>query len=112
MSLTLWHNPRCTKSRQTLALLEDRGVDVTVRRYLDDPPTADELRAVIAKLDVPVAQLVRSKEAKEEGIAGLTGDALVEGLAAHPRAIQRPVLIADGGARLGRPPEHVLELLD
>jgi arsenate reductase len=112
MSLTLWHNPRCSKSRQTLALLEARGVAFETRLYLDEPPTLDELRAIVARLDVPVKQLVRRKEAKEADIVHLEGDELLRGLIAHPRAIQRPILVSATGARLGRPPEHVLGLLE
>lgn len=111
MDVVIWHNPRCSKSRQTLKLLQEHGVEPTVRRYLDDPPTAGELATLVAQLEDPQADLVRRKEAKAAGIAGLEGEALLEGLAEHPRAIQRPVVIAGGRARLGRPPENVLSLL-
>ena len=110
--ITIWHNPRCTKSRQTLALLEGR--DVTVRLYLENAPSVEELRAAQAALGLPVIQMVRSKEAefKELGLSkDSPEDALLAAMAAHPRLIERPVVFANGKAALGRPPEAVLEIL-
>jgi len=113
VALTIWHNPRCSKSRQTLALLEERGLQPEVRLYLQDAPSRDELRKAIAKLGVPAAALVRWKEA--EVPEGLTKDApeeaILDALAAHPKLIERPIVFADGAARIGRPPEAVLDLL-
>ncbi len=112
--ITLWHNPRCSKSRAALALLEERG-PVEVRRYLEDAPDEAELRRVHALLGRPAIEMVRVKE-REFKAAGLTQDAgdaaLFAAMAAHPRLIERPVAIAGDRAVIGRPPEAVLDLLD
>lgn len=112
-TLTIWHNPRCSKSRQTLALLEERGVDLSVRRYLDEPPDVAELSAVLARLGLEPGQLVRRKEAlfKELDLAHADDQTLLQAMAAHPRLIERPIVIADDDAAIGRPPEDVLRLL-
>lgn len=111
MSVTIYHNPRCSKSRTTLQLLEDKGVEPEIVQYLDTPPSADELRAILAKLGLGPRDILRKKEAKEEGIADLDGDALIEALAKHPRAIERPIVVKGDKAALGRPPEQVLDIL-
>lgn len=112
MSVIIWHNPRCTKSRQTLALLEERGITPKVRLYLEDAPSAAEIKVVLKKLGRPASALVRPKEAREEGVPLEKGeDALIEGLAAHPRAIERPLVIHGDKAAIGRPPEAVLEIV-
>ncbi|HEY8432005.1 MAG TPA: arsenate reductase (glutaredoxin) [Sandaracinaceae bacterium] len=115
MDVVIWHNPSCSKSRQALALLKERGYEPTVRQYLKDPPTVEELRAVLKKLGAadPHA-LVRKKEKEyaEFGIAKLSGDAVLRALAEHPRLIERPVVITDKGARIGRPTEAILEVLE
>ncbi len=108
--VTIWHNPRCSKSRETLALLRARGVEPVIRLYLEDPPSRQELTAVLAQLGPPASALVRWQEegAPERGASdGMILDALV----ATPRVIERPVVIRGGRARIGRPPEAVLELL-
>lgn len=114
MTLTIWHNPRCTKSRQTLALLEDRGLTPTIRRYLDDAPTGAEIRAALAALNLPAIALVRTKEALFADL-GLTKDTpddeLVAAMAAHPRLIERPVVFNGDRAAIGRPPEAVEAIL-
>ncbi len=114
MDVTLWHNPKCSKSRQALALLEERGLTPTVRRYLEDPPTAEEITRVVQLLGAADAHaLVRKKEAlfAELGVADLGAEALVETLAANPRLIERPVVITSKGARVGRPTEAIFEVL-
>ena len=112
--VTIWHNPRCSKSRQTLALLQDRDCDITERRYLDDAPTEAEIRDALALLDLPALKLMRTKE-PEFKARGLTKDSddatLVAAMAATPKLIERPVVFANGKAALGRPPEAVLDLL-
>ena len=112
--VTIWHNPRCTKSRQTLALLQERGCAITERRYLEDAPSEDEIRAVLALLDLPVIGLMRVKEAEFKA-RDLTRDSdeatLIAAMAATPKLIERPVVLAGGKAALGRPPEAVLEIL-
>lgn len=114
MSLVIWHNPSCSKSRQALALLKDKGLDPTVRQYLKDPPSAEELRAAVAALgsEDPMA-LVRKKEKlfKELEVGVMEGEAVIEAMAAHPRLIERPLVLTDKGARIGRPTEAILEIL-
>lgn len=115
MTTTIWHNPRCSKSRQTLKLLEENGVEPAVVLYLNDTPSADEIRGVLGKLGLSARELMRRREAayKELGLAAVDDeDALIEAMAAHPKLIERPVVIRGDRARLGRPPEDVLELLD
>ena len=110
----IWHNPRCSKSRQTLALLRDRGIEVEERRYLDDPPSAAELRAALDLLGLPAIALVRRKEPefKAMGLSKDTDEArLIAAMAAAPKLIERPVVFAGGKAALGRPPEAVLDIL-
>ncbi|MBA83992.1 arsenate reductase (glutaredoxin) [Thalassobius sp. S69A] len=110
--ITIWHNPRCSKSRQTLALLEGREVEV--RKYLEDAPSVDELRAAQAALGLRAIDMMRPKEAlfKELGLTKDTPEAaLLDAMAAHPKLIERPIVFANGKARLGRPPEQVLEIL-
>lgn len=113
MALTIWHNPRCGKSRATLALLEERGLAPEVRLYLSDPPSREEIVTTLAKLGRPAADLLRWKEA--EVPAGLTREApeetILDALAATPKLIERPLVITETAARLGRPPEDVLEIL-
>lgn len=114
MALILWHNPRCSKSREALSLLQARGEDVILRRYLDDPPTLDELRGLLARLKCPILEMVRTKEAAFKE-AGLTKDSsqedLLTAMAANPKLIERPILITDTKAVIGRPPEKVLDLI-
>lgn len=111
--ITIWHNPRCSKSRETLALLTDKGITPEVRLYLDDVPTADELRSALAKLGLAAGELVRRKEAlfKDLDLANAHDDQLIDAMAAHPKLIERPIVFANGRAALGRPPENVLAIL-
>ncbi|GAA5189733.1 arsenate reductase (glutaredoxin) [Ferrimonas gelatinilytica] len=114
MSDTLiWHNPRCSKSRQTLALLEEKGITPAIVRYLETPPTRSELERVLSLLQYSPRQLMRTKEAlyKELDLAEASDDALIEAMLANPKLIERPVVIHQERAALGRPPEAVLELL-
>lgn len=114
MDVVIWHNPSCSKSRQALALLKERGHEPTVRPYLKDPPSEQELRAVLKKLGAEDPRaLVREKEKQyaELGVADMEGAAVVKAMAEHPRLIERPVVITDKGARIGRPTEAILEVL-
>ncbi|GAB6040367.1 arsenate reductase (glutaredoxin) [Endothiovibrio diazotrophicus] len=112
MTTRIYHNPRCSKSRTTLKLLEEQGIAPEVVEYLNTPPSVAELREIIAQLGIRPAELLRKKEAKEEGVdPALDDDALIAALVAHPRVIERPIVVKDGKAALGRPPERVLELL-
>ncbi len=112
--VTIWHNPRCSKSRQALALLEERGISPAVRRYLDDAPSEDEIRTALAALGLRPIEAMRTKE-KEFKDMGLSKDsddaALIRAMAEVPKLIERPIVFAGGKARLGRPPEQVLEIL-
>ncbi|CAO3444191.1 Uncharacterized protein YfgD, not an arsenate reductase [Azospirillum argentinense] len=111
-NVTIYHNPRCTKSRQTLELLRSRGVEPTVVEYLKTPPAPAELKAILAKLGKGPRDILRAKEAAEAGIAkDLDGDALIDALSANPAAIERPIVVTGDKARVGRPPESVLEIL-
>lgn len=110
--VTIYHNPRCSKSRQTLELLREQGIDPTVVEYLKTPPTAAELTAILARLGKTAREIVRAKEADEAGIArDLDGPALIAALVANPSAIERPIVVKGDAARVGRPPESVLEIL-
>lgn len=110
---TIWHNPRCSKSRQTLALVEEKG-PVTIRKYLEDAPSEAEIREVLELLSIPAIDLMRKGEAefKERGLGkDSSEDELIAAMVAVPKLIERPVVIANSKARLGRPPEGVLDIL-
>ena len=112
MSVTLYHNPKCSKSRQTLELLVGQGIEPVIVEYLDAMPDAGTLAGIVKMLGLPARDIVRSKEAAEEGIdPGLQGDALIEAIVAHPRVLQRPIVVTGGRAAVGRPPENVLAIL-
>jgi arsenate reductase len=112
--VTIWHNPRCTKSRQTLALIEEKGITPTIRKYLDNAPSEAEIRATLDRLGVAPIEMMRPKEAAFKA-AGLTRDSapdvLIAAMAETPKLIERPIVFADGRARIGRPPEAVLDIL-
>lgn len=112
---TIYHNPRCSKSRQTLQLLQDNGVEPEVVLYLDTPPDANTLSDLLKKLGIGARDLLRTGEAayKELQLKNmeLTDAQLVEAMVAHPKLIQRPIVVHDDRAVLGRPPENALELL-
>jgi arsenate reductase len=113
MDVTIYHNPRCTKSRQTLALLEERGAKPRVVEYLKTPPSEAELKRLLKKLGMTAHQLVRRKEAKEAGIDvdALSEEGLVAAMVKHPAAIERPIVVKGDKVALGRPPENVLAIL-
>ncbi|MEZ5911641.1 MAG: arsenate reductase (glutaredoxin) [Paracoccaceae bacterium] len=109
----IWHNPRCSKSRQTLALLGERGIAPTIRLYLADAPDAAEIRKVLAEAGLPAIALMRRGEAtfRELGLSKDSAEAdLIAAMVAHPVLIERPVVRHAGKAALGRPPEAVLAL--
>ena len=112
----LYHNPRCSKSRGALELLQERGVQPQVLRYLDTPPDADTLRGLVEKLGIPPRELLRTgeEEYRSLGLADASVDdaALIAAMAAHPGLIERPILVRGARAVIGRPPERVLELVD
>jgi len=115
MPVTIYHNPRCSKSRQTLALLEDRGVAPVIVRYLETPPDAATLRRLLGLLGLEARALLRPKETvyKELGLGdpGLGEDDLIRAMVENPILIERPIVVAGDRAALGRPPEAVLEIL-
>ncbi len=111
--ITIWHNPRCSKSRQMLALLEEKG-NVTIRRYLEDTPSLDELMAAQSLLGVKAIEMMRPKEKRfaELGLSKTDDDAtLLAAMADNPILIERPIVFANGKGAIGRPAEAVLVLL-
>lgn len=116
MNNVIYHNPRCSKSRQTLALLQERGVDVAIIEYLKTPPSADEIRLICTQLGIRPHELVRAKEPefKELRLAldsSMTDEQWYEILNRHPKLIERPIVRYNGKAAIGRPPENVLTIL-
>lgn len=115
MSVTIYHNPKCSKSRQTLALLEERGISPHVIKYLEDTPSTSQIDEILTLLGREPRQLMRQKEAeyKENNLdnEGLSRDQLIQAMVDHPRLIERPIVLANGKAAVGRPPEDVLKIL-
>ncbi len=113
--LTLYHNPRCSKSRGALELLEARGLAPTIVRYLETPPDAATLKALLGKLGIGARQLLRSGEDEYTSLGlanpALTDAQLIAAMVEHPKLIERPILVAGDKAVIGRPPEKVLEIL-
>lgn len=112
MSVTIYHNPRCSKSRATLQILRDRGIEPEIVEYLVTPPSVAELTDILDKMGMGPKDLIRGKEAREEGIApDLDGEALIKAIVEHPRALERPIVVNGGKAAMGRPPESVIDIL-
>lgn len=113
MPVTIYHNPRCSKSRAALALLQERGVEPVVVEYLRNPPDTAELKRILGMLGMRPRDLMRRKESAEAGLddPDLSDEALVAGMVASPAVIERPIVIHGDRARLGRPPEAVLEIV-
>jgi len=113
--IRIYHNNRCSKSRATLALLEERGGQVEVINYLDTPPSAEELAGLLRQLGMTARELMRKGEAeyRELGLdnPALDEDALIAAMVAHPKLIERPIVVANGKAAIGRPPEAVLAII-
>jgi len=112
--ITIYHNPRCTKSRETLALLEQHGVQPRIVEYLKAPPSAAELKTILAALGMKPEQLVRKGEEiykSEYSGKTLTDAQWIDALTRHPILIERPIVVKGSRAALGRPPENVLKLL-
>lgn len=112
--ITLYHNPRCSKSRAALALLKDRGDDIRVIEYLKTPPDTSQIKHLAAQLGVSVREMLRNNETVYSklklGDATRSEDDLLRAVAKHPILLQRPIAVADKRAVIGRPPEKVLEL--
>lgn len=115
MTVKILHNPRCSKSRQTLALIEGKGITPEIIEYLKTPPTKAELTDILAKLGMKPRDLMRKGEAeyKDNNLndTALSDDQLIDAMVAHPKLIERPIVLKDGQVRIGRPPESVLEIL-
>ncbi len=112
--MIIWHNPKCSKSREALKLLEDKGGDYEVFKYLDTPPSRQDIVVLLEKLGLTARELMRTKEDlyQELGVAQIADEEkLVDILAAHPKLIERPILIDGNRALIGRPVEKVIELL-
>jgi len=115
-AVTIYHNPRCSKSRETLTLLKTNGIEPQVVLYLETPPDANTLRTLLSQLEMSSARaLMRQKEElyKELGLAdsALSEEALIQAMVDNPKLIERPIVVANGKARIGRPPEQVLEIV-
>ncbi|MEJ8568987.1 arsenate reductase (glutaredoxin) [Wenzhouxiangellaceae bacterium CH-27] len=115
MTVRMLHNPRCSKSRATLALLQDRGIEPDLSLYLETPPTREELQTILQQLGMKPIELVRKGEAefRELGLGepGVSDDRILDAMIEHPRLIERPIVLANGKASIGRPPESVLDIL-
>ena len=111
---TIYHNPRCRKSRETLALLEQRNESIDIVLYLDNPPSEEELRKILGLLKLSTLELVRKNEQIwKDNYKGKTmsDDAIITAMVQNPKLIERPIVIKNGKAALGRPPENVVEIL-
>jgi len=113
--ITIYHNPRCSKSRQTLELLSGRGLDTNIVEYLKTPPDAAELEHILDLLGLEPRQLMRSNETEYKALklddTSLGNEQLIAAMVEHPKLIQRPIVLSNGKAALGRPPESVLEIV-
>ena len=116
MKVRIYHNPRCSKSRQTLELLNARGIDVDIIEYLSAPPDADTLLNIAVQLGLSLRELIRAGETEyqdaRDKIETMDDAELAKWMVANPKVIQRPIVVSAKGARIGRPPEAVLEVLD
>ncbi|AMO57128.1 arsenate reductase [Endozoicomonas montiporae] len=115
MAVTLYHNPRCSKSRQTLALLEEKGISPNIVLYLETPPDQKTLQTLLKQLGLSARELLRKgeQEYKDNHLKNpeLDDDALIKAMVQYPKLIERPIVVHNGQARIGRPPESVLEIL-
>ena len=116
MSVTIYHNPRCSKSRQTLAVLEENGIQPEIIKYLETPLSVEQLKVLFSQLGFDsVREMMRTKEAdyKEAnlGESNVTDEQLFAAMADNPKLFERPVVVANNRAKIGRPPEQVLEIL-
>jgi len=113
--ITIWHNPRCSKSRQTLALLEEAGAQVKIVKYLENSPDTEEITAVLKMLGISARDLLRKGEVEYKSLnlanQDLDEKKIIQAMVEHPKLIERPVVIKDNKAILGRPPENVLDLI-
>ena len=114
MSVTIFHNPRCSKSRSSLAILNEQGLEPEIRLYLDNPPTEGELKSILAMLNIPARNLLRRGESEYKLLNLADPDVseidIIKAMTEYPRLIERPIVIKDGKAVIGRPPEKILSL--
>ncbi len=113
--IIIWHNPRCSKSREALKLLQEKGIEPKIYKYLDEHPTKEQIKEVLKMLGVGPREIMRTKEKiyKELGLKDVDDDEkLIEAMAEHPKLIERPIVIKEGKAVLGRPPQKVIELVE
>lgn len=115
MSVTIYHNPRCSKSRQTLQLLVDQGIDAEIIEYLKTPPSAADIKKILSMLNMQALDLMRKKEPefRENHLDDdqLSEADLVDAISKHPKLMERPIVVNNGKAAIGRPPENVLGIL-
>ena len=115
MSITIYHNPKCSKSRQTLKLLEEQATGIDVIEYLKNPPTVKKLKEILSLLKISPRELMRKKETEYKELmlsnSNLGDKDLIESMVKHPILIERPIVLANGKAALGRPPENVLNII-
>jgi len=113
MTVTIYHNPQCSNSRKALELIQARGIEPVVVEYLKTPLEHDALEALIARLGIPLREVMRTREAvyAELNLASAGDGVLLDAIAAHPVLLNRPIVVTDKGAKLGRPGETVLDLL-
>ena len=110
---TIYHNPRCSKSRQTLALLEENGVKATVVEYLKQPLSKEDITELLVKLDKTAIEIMRTKESEfaEQALKGADDNTLINAMVNTPKLMERPIVVKDEQAVIGRPPENVLALI-
>ena len=115
MSAKIYHNPRCSKSRNTLAILDEKRVNYDVIKYLDTPPNKAELKELLNELGIPARELLRTGEAKYKELnlknENLSEDEIIDAMINHPKLIERPIVRTEKGTVIGRPPENVLSVI-
>lgn len=115
MSVVIYHNPRCSKSRETLQLLQEQGIEPEVVEYLNEPPSKSRLKQILKMLGLQPRDLMRQKEPEYEALGlddpSLTREQLVEAMVAYPKLIERPIVVKGDKAVIGRPPQRVLEII-
>ena len=114
MTMQIYHNPRCSKSRQTLELLQDKGLDVQIVEYLKTPPSKGELFGILDKLDLEAKSIIRTKEVefKDMSINLEDKESVIDAIVQVPKLLERPIVVTEDKAAIGRPPENVLKILD
>ena len=114
-TVTIFHNPRCSKSRSSLAILNEQGLEPEIRLYLENPPSAEELTSILAMLDISARDLLRKGESDYKALDLANPDVseieIIKAMTEYPKLIERPIVIKDGKAAIGRPPEIILELI-